>query len=345
MKKKLLFILPAAVVLFLALLFVPLRGKKKIAVGREKKTALLYKTVQWEASLLTAEGEDIYRSDRVYWFPRNFTDLDTLWAEEQENVPQANPFIESGEVFRGRILEVYNYDVYQGISVFGYDSNAPEFRYTFTLDITERTLLDSDGTPIALTDLKEGDTIAVGCTVDRAAYAPSYIEKVYRISVLSPAKNTGYYDGEVYPIGSNTEMHKIFVDRRENKNQSLPEGQYSLPIFKITSEAELVSLCGELEATEHWGEDDEGEISALPITHGKAFFKENALVFVFVTEGSGSNATGFRCTKTDGVFTVTVESRRPNGPGTCDMSYRLLVIPVDKNDVAGRSLETIVVKH
>ncbi len=345
MKKKLFFILPAVFLLFLALLFVPLRSKEKTEVGRGQKMALLYKTVRWEASLLTADGESVYEAERVYWFPRNFADLDTLWAEEQENVPQANPFIESGEVFRGRILSVYDYDDYKGLSVFGYDSNAPEFRYTFTLTVTEETRLDKDGASLCFADLKEGDTVAVGCTVDRTAYAPSYIEEVHRISLLSPQKETGYYEGELLFIGGNTEMHEVFFARRENKNQVLSEGQRSCPVFRITSESDLVSLCSALEATDFWGEEDEAEISALPTTHGKAFFKEKSLIFVFVAEGSGSNATGFRCKKTDSAFTVTVESRVPNGGGTCDMSYRILLISVDKNDVSGRTLETILVKH
>ncbi len=338
MKKKLFVIVPVCAVFLLAILLIPLPGKEQSRQGAVKKAAILYKTVQWKESILSSEGETIYQATRTYGFPRNFADLETLWEEEKKNLPEVSPFVEYGETFRGRVLSVFeSYDGFY-IRVFGFDSNAPEFRYTFFLKISDAVKIDDNGTEISLSELKEGDTVAIGCSVNRTSSNSAWIEDVFRISRLSPAKNTGYLPGDVFLMGS-YQREDILLSYRENADQAPVEGYADCPAFIIESEKELVALCGKLEATEYWGNDDESEISALPTAHGKAFFKQNVLVMVYVAEGSGSNITAFRCRQTEDSFTVIAEGISPEGGYTCDMSYRLLVIPVPKNQVFGRTLQ------
>jgi len=82
MKKKVC-IWIVAVVLLLAILFVPMpKGTYKDG-GTREYTALAYKIVDWNR--LTADG--IYDTTKVYWFPNNFKSIDGLWeCEEQEMV-------------------------------------------------------------------------------------------------------------------------------------------------------------------------------------------------------------------------------------------------------------------
>ena len=82
MNKKIL-IRIAAVVLLLAILFVPVPGGAYKDGGTRAYTALTYKVVRWSRE--TDSG--IYRATRVYWLPDNFKSIDQLWSKEENNVP------------------------------------------------------------------------------------------------------------------------------------------------------------------------------------------------------------------------------------------------------------------
>ena len=80
MKKKWIWIL----IILLALLFVPIPGGQLKDGGTRQYTALTYKLVHWQR--LTAT--DRHEATRIYWFPRNFRSLDSLWALEETHVIQ-----------------------------------------------------------------------------------------------------------------------------------------------------------------------------------------------------------------------------------------------------------------
>lgn len=81
MKKKVILTV-LAIVLFLAILFVPMpKGPYKDGSTREY-AALTYKIVDWDR--LTTDG--IYDTTKVYWFPNNFKSVDDLWACEEQEV-------------------------------------------------------------------------------------------------------------------------------------------------------------------------------------------------------------------------------------------------------------------
>ena len=80
-KKGILTIL--AIVLCLAILFVPVPRSPYKDGGTREYCALTYKVVDWNR--LTSDS--IYDATKVYWFPNNFQSIDDLWAsEEQEAV-------------------------------------------------------------------------------------------------------------------------------------------------------------------------------------------------------------------------------------------------------------------
>lgn len=84
MKKKLLILLPVAVVL-IALLFVPIPKSPYKDGGTREYAALAYKIVDWNR--LT--GDSTYDKTRIYWFPYNFKSVDALWYYEEDNVQQS----------------------------------------------------------------------------------------------------------------------------------------------------------------------------------------------------------------------------------------------------------------
>ena len=81
MKKKVLLVV-LVIVLFLAVLFVPIpRGPYRDG-GTREYVALTYKIVQWNR----ITSDDSYQATRVYRFPDNFKSIDQLWAGEEQNV-------------------------------------------------------------------------------------------------------------------------------------------------------------------------------------------------------------------------------------------------------------------
>ncbi len=81
MKKKIILTI-IAIVLFLAILFVPMpKGPYKDG-GTREYSALTYKIVDWNR--LTTDS--IYEATKVYWFPNNFKSIDELWTSEEQNV-------------------------------------------------------------------------------------------------------------------------------------------------------------------------------------------------------------------------------------------------------------------
>ena len=80
MKKKI-GITVAAVVLFLAVLFVPIPQSPYDDGGTQEYTALTYKIVSWNR----LSADDTHRATRVYWFPENLKSVGELWVEEEQN--------------------------------------------------------------------------------------------------------------------------------------------------------------------------------------------------------------------------------------------------------------------
>ncbi len=81
MKKKILFVL-LAIVLFVAVLAVPVPRGAYDDGGTKVYSALTYKVVDWNR--LTSDG--VYNETKVYWFPDNFKSIDSLWSEEAQSL-------------------------------------------------------------------------------------------------------------------------------------------------------------------------------------------------------------------------------------------------------------------
>ena len=85
MKKKTVKIAAASVLAFLlilAVLVVPVPSGQMKDGGTRVFSALTYKIVDWNR--ITADS--VYEKTRVYFFPRNFRSVDSLWAEEEQYV-------------------------------------------------------------------------------------------------------------------------------------------------------------------------------------------------------------------------------------------------------------------
>ena len=71
-----------ALVLLLAVLFMPIPKSPYEDGGTREYSALTYKIVDWNR--LTADG--VYEATKVYWFPNNFKSIDDLWTYEEQEV-------------------------------------------------------------------------------------------------------------------------------------------------------------------------------------------------------------------------------------------------------------------
>lgn len=80
MKKKIW--IPIIIVVFLAILVIPIPTGVYKDGGTREYTALTYKIVDWNR--LT--GDTIYDKTRVYFFPYNFKSIDGLWYYEEDKV-------------------------------------------------------------------------------------------------------------------------------------------------------------------------------------------------------------------------------------------------------------------
>ncbi len=81
MKKKL-WIIGIAVIILLAVLFVPISQGPYKDGGTREYSALTYKVVDWNRLM----GNDIYTATKTYWFPDNFKSIDELWEEEAQAI-------------------------------------------------------------------------------------------------------------------------------------------------------------------------------------------------------------------------------------------------------------------
>jgi len=80
MKKRVILTI-LTVVLFLAILFVPIPGSAYEDGGTRTYHALTYKIIDWNR--MTDGG--IYDTTKVYWFPQNFKSIDELWSYEEQD--------------------------------------------------------------------------------------------------------------------------------------------------------------------------------------------------------------------------------------------------------------------
>lgn len=81
MKRKII-LTSLAVLLLVAILFVPIPDGQCLDGGTRTYTALTYKIVAWNR--LTTDG--VHQATQVYWLPHNFRSVDELWAYEKPNV-------------------------------------------------------------------------------------------------------------------------------------------------------------------------------------------------------------------------------------------------------------------
>lgn len=80
MKKKIW--IPIAIVVLLAILFIPIPTGVCKDGGTREYTALTYKIVDWHRDT----GDTVYDKTRVYFFPYNFKSIDGLWYYEEDKV-------------------------------------------------------------------------------------------------------------------------------------------------------------------------------------------------------------------------------------------------------------------
>ncbi len=114
MKRKTLIII-FAVIALLFILTVPFKTGTYKDGGTKTYTSLTYKVVKWNK--LYRAGADKYSKTKLYLFPNNFKDIDTLWEKEEKNIPEAESekqdevidvieFYERGETFTAKVLSV-----------------------------------------------------------------------------------------------------------------------------------------------------------------------------------------------------------------------------------------------
>lgn len=100
--------IPVIVLVLLAVLFVPVPSGVYKDGGTRAYTAMTYKAVKWNR-ILGAGGEK-YTATRVYFFPKNFQSIDTLWETwEMKGVDLSaykEPEPKEEEHFEAKILEL-----------------------------------------------------------------------------------------------------------------------------------------------------------------------------------------------------------------------------------------------
>lgn len=112
MKKKLW--IPIVIIVFLAILFVPIPTGTCRDGGTSVYSALTYKIINWNR----ITDDTTYSKTRVYFFPDNFKSIDELWDSEGVNIEniddnsnQQNNNENAEQTFIATVLEIYDSSV------------------------------------------------------------------------------------------------------------------------------------------------------------------------------------------------------------------------------------------
>lgn len=75
--------IPIIVAVFISVLVIPIPSGVYKDGGTREYTALTYKVVKWNRIVTP---DDIYSATKVYFFPNNFKDIDSLWYMEEDEI-------------------------------------------------------------------------------------------------------------------------------------------------------------------------------------------------------------------------------------------------------------------
>ncbi len=324
MKKKYAILISVLATALLAVLFLP------IPVGEGQFSALTYKIIPWNKPILTLEGETLYGETSVYFFPRNFTDPDILWAEELAQNPALSTAAEKG--FYATVVSLSD----KSIVVDGVDSNPTEHLGLFSLSLSEKTELLQGNKPIPASQIKVGDCLFVEYNGVVAESYPAQILHLVRLSVME-------YGPDEFPAKIEN-LTRIRVDGTGDSAALFApytvEGQ---PLMKIDSPSALENLFDRLRASEEYqkGWFTGGTLfTELSDLCKEDFFEEKDLILIYVSENSGSNLHSVHLKPQRFQCTVYVKTLIPNGQ-TCDMAGWILAFPMEKSVTEGRTFSCV----
>lgn len=335
-KKKLLRILiPVFILAFI--LFFPIPVETRNDGGSRDFRALTYRLIRWNRILPAEDGTvDFYTKWQIYPMTLRYASVDDLWERE---------------VAKNPALEIFSYDngfyatVSQirekGLLVNGLESNPLNFRYEFSCSVGEETVLLKNDKEISLSDLRVGDTVFVQFSGEIMETYPAQIPNVKKITVTSTAGTVDYKASYLRVDGSGNNAH-VFSEFSENKAEA--DGFNRLPIVAIESKTELSQIISSLKngdaytSTVLW--NDTELFTEFPTAYDETFFREKALLLVYIAESSGSISHKIHsCAVEDGICTVIVESIVPE-TGTCDMAGWLVCLEVKKDAVENVSFDS-----
>lgn len=170
MKKALIIVL--SIVLLLAILIVPLPSNPH-KDDTTVYTALTYRVVKWKKY---TDSYKPYENTRIYFIPKNFTSLDTLWQKEMDSW-DGDWY---GDVsFTAIITDTLN----DGIYLIKDERKTGEIGDT-TLSQHDNPKIIKNGNEASFSDLKVGDKIKITYDGMILESYPQHLGKVYEIEIL-----------------------------------------------------------------------------------------------------------------------------------------------------------------
>ena len=335
MKKKKFLLILIPVFILVLILFLPIPVGTTNDGGSRDFQALTYRLVRWNRIIALEDGTvDYYTKWSFYPIPLCYESIDTLWENESGKCSELQ-IASRKQGFHARISEIRQ----KGLLVNGLDSNSINYRGAFSFSVKEETELLKENEKIQLSDLKIGDVVYVEFTGETMESYPAQISNVTRITLISSSGELSYKDSYVRVDGCGENAH---VFRHFSKNNAEADGWNRLPIIAIESKESLDEMITGLKLFEQYTTtlwSDTALFTDFPTIYDETFFKEKALLLVYIAESSGSNTHKIHsCYVSDGICTVIVESIVPES-GDCDMAGWLVCLEVEKDDVANLSFD------
>ena len=332
-KKKLIITLSVAVLLLCAVLFFPLPAGHYDDGGTRDFRALTYRLVRWNRLLPAenaADGLEVYSAWRFYPMDKAGLSLDQLWEAEVDRNPALQEMFPAPHTFYATVTEVRE----DSLLVDGFDTNELNYRYEFSLVLGEPTALILGENEITPDQIRVGDPVLVAYTGEIQECYPARIANVRSVTVcrVLPPEGEQSYRAEFVRIDGNGDNAALF---------SPGEANYwgTLPLRVFTDKKDLQSFLSELLASDtcvNGGIWNQSELfTRFPGDYDDEFFKEKALILIYLSENSSSNTHRIHhCSTANGVCTISVETVAPES-GDCAMAGWVAAVAVDKDAVSG----------
>lgn len=337
MKKKWIITLSVAVLLLCTVFFFPLPAGHYDDGGTRDFRALTYRLVRWNRLLPSenaADGLEVYSAWRFYPMSKAGLSLDELWETEVDRNPSLKEHFPAPHAFYATVTEVRE----NSLLVDGFDTNELNYRYEFSLVLGENTALLLGENEISLDQIRVGDPVLVAYTGAIQECYPARIANVRSVTVCRtlPPEGEQSFRSEFVRIDGSGDNGTLFSPGDANYWGTLP-----LRVF--TDKEGLQTFLAELVASEScmnggiWNQSD--LFTRFPGDYDDEFFKDKTLILIYISENSGSNTHRIRhCSVENGVCTVAVETVVPES-GDCDMAGWVAAVAVDKESVAGCSVQ------